>query len=555
MKGELRFLFGYMKHFTGRLVLATALLTVLSVLSILPAYIYQIAIDNGIMRQDYHYLLMMTALLGVIYLGKSVVNYAASVSYTRISQYILFEIHQDLLTRLLRLPISFFEKQQTGYILSRVGETANIGTFFSLTTFRIVTSLFEFVAVLIILLGINVKVTLLMLLLMPVFYLVSKRFVGGVSQVNRQLLETGAKAAGKTEESIAGIEEIKNLGVEEQETAKNIAMNKQLVQASIKQGVLFAIGTEALVLLTSLASVLLLFLGGREIIFSGFTIGGYVALANYIGRLYAPVQQFGMMALTLQPAFNSLARVREIMEELTEDEKHAGTGEIGHLSGRIRLENVSFTYPGQVQPAVRGVRLEIRPGEKVLIQGANGSGKSTLMKLLLGMYDTYEGQITYDDLDQKQFNMKKLRERFGIISQNIFLFNDTVRKNITYASKELSDEEYQRILRITGLAAWLGKYPEKDQKLIEKNGGNLSGGQRQLIALGRALAKKADLFIFDEATAHVDPETVEMIKAMISTELAGHTCIIISHQAGFEELADRVAEMRNGRIAAVYEVD
>lgn len=554
MKHELLFLLRYMKNFKGKLILSTTLLTVLSVLSILPAYIYKIAIDDGIMKQDYHYLLVMVGVLGGIFIVRSVLNYIASISFTMISQYILFEINKDLFTRLLKLPISFFEKKQTGYILSRVGETANVGMLFSMSTFKIVVSVFEFVVVLVILLGIQVKITLIMLLLLPVFYFVSKRFVGGVSRVSKQLLETSAKVSGKTEESIAGIEEIKNLGVEEQETAKNIAMNKQLVQASIKQGMLFSIGTEVLVLLTSLVSVLLLFLGGREIIFSGFTIGGYVALANYIGKLYAPVQQLGMTSLTLQPALNAVARVREIMEELTEDEKRGGTQALTEFAGQLRLNGLSFTYPEQAKAAVSGVNLEIQPGQKVLIKGANGSGKSTLMKLLLGMYDSYTGQIVYDGVDQRQLDVKKMRERFGIISQNIFLFNDTVQKNITYSAKNLSAEEYQQILEITGLEVWLNKYPEKDGKMIEKNGGNLSGGQRQLIALARALAKKADVFIFDEATAHIDAETVEMIKAMIATELTGHTCIIISHQTGFEELVDRVVEMRDGEIVANHEV-
>lgn len=554
MKDELLFLFRYMKNFKGRLLCSTILLVILSFLSILPAYIYQKAIDQGIMKQDYSYLLMMVGILSVVFIAKSVVNYVASISYTMISQYILLEIHQDLFTRLLQLPISFFEQKQTGYILSRVNETANIGTFFSMSTFRIVVSFFEFAAVLLILFRIHVKITLLMLLLMPVFYYVSKRFVGGVSRMSQQLLETSAKVSGKTEESIAGIEEIKNLGVEEQETAKNVDMNKQLVQASIRQGVLFSIGTEVLVLLTGLVSVLLLFLSGREIIFSGFTIGGYVALANYIGKLYAPVQQLGMTSLTLQPAFSSLARVREIMEELTEEEKNEGTQEMPHLTGKLRVNNLAFSYPGQEKAALCGVNLEIQPGQKVLIQGANGSGKSTLMKLLLGMYDTYDGEIEYDGIDQRQLHVKKLRERFGIISQNIFLFHDTIHKNITYSSKDLSTEEYELILQITGLGAWLSQYPEKDGKVVEKNGSNLSGGQRQLIALARALAKKADVFIFDEATAHIDPGTVEMIKAMITTELAGHTCMIISHQPGFEEIVDRVVEMRDGQIVASHEV-
>ncbi|NUU97548.1 hypothetical protein XO11_04505 [Marinitoga sp. 1138] len=549
---NIKFLYKYTKGHRGRLMISMIMMIILSYVSIMPAKYYKEAMDNGILTGDYEYLKKVCMTLIVIYVLKSILNYITSKIFIISSQSIIFEIKKDLLKRVLKLPMTFFEGKETGYIMARVGETDKLQILFSQQTFKILISIIEFIIVLYILMKYNIKLTLIALAIMPLYYIVTSKFMGNISKISMELMEKGAKMSGKLEESISGIEEVKNLNIEEKETKKNIDYNKEFVKTAIKQGILYSIGMELLTLISAIAGVIVLLYAGKDIIFSGFTIGGYIAFANYIGKLYAPVIQLGTTTLTIQPAVNSLKRVKEIMEELTEEEKNINGEELTEEIKKIKMEDIEFSYDGKTK-VLKGINLEVKKGEKIIIKGPNGSGKTTLMKLLLGIYDGYKGRIIINEKNQKEIDIKSLRERFGIVSQKIFLFNDTIKNNIMYSSKEIKEEKYKEILKKSNLEKLIEKFPLKDNHMITNNGQNLSGGQKQLIAIARALAKGADIFIFDEATVHIDKETKETIKRIIKEELKDKICFIITHEDSFDEIGDKIIKLKNIEEVSMFE--
>ncbi|WP_175420321.1 ABC transporter ATP-binding protein [Marinitoga sp. 1154] len=291
--GNIRFLYKYTKGHRGRLTISMTMMIILSYVSIMPAKYYKEAMDNGILAGDYEYLKKVCMILIGIYVLKSILNYITSKIFIISSQSIIFEIKKNLLKRVLKLPMTFFEGKETGYIMARVGETDKLQILFSQQTFKILISIIEFIIVLYILMKYNIKLTLIALAIMPLYYIVTGKFMGNISKISMELMEKGAKMNGKLEESISGIEEVKNLNIEEKESKKNIDYNKEFVKTAIKQGVLYSIGMELLTLISAIAGIIVLLYAGKDIIFSGFTVGGYIAFANYIGKLYAPVIQLG----------------------------------------------------------------------------------------------------------------------------------------------------------------------------------------------------------------------------------------------------------------------
>lgn len=539
MKNNLKILWVYLKDFKMGLLLASLLLVALSILTIIPGLLLKSIFDNGISQNDFQHVIAFSSILAAIYIVKSIFNYFSNLVFTKVSQNIVFNLRKNISTKLLKLPMEFFNFYPSGYLTSRLNEANNIGGLISANTFKVVLSFFELIATLIILININLKLTLILCLVMPVYYLISNRYLSSIFKVSTEAAEKGAVLNSRIQQSVQGIEEIKNLSVEGEETEKINIATKELVDISIKQSILYSIGLELIILIGALSSVLLIIVGGRDVIFSGMTIGGYIVFMNYLPKLYSPIQSLSSTALTIQPALVSLKRVHLFLDQMGEDE-NSRKEKIDAIRS-IQFDNVSFRYQEDQHDVLNQVSFRLDSNDKLLIKGANGSGKTTILRLLMGLYTIKDGKgrILVNGTPIDHLDKHVLRKKIGIVSQKIYLFDDTIENNIKYGAGSPDHAAYARVLEMTGLDRIIASFPEGENTLVGENGSLLSGGQIQRIAIARALLKGADLLLFDEAISHMDALGRDSIKELINGDLADYICVIIDHSNEFDGICNK----------------
>jgi ABC-type bacteriocin/lantibiotic exporter with double-glycine peptidase domain len=538
----LHLVFKYVKPKIKLFILSFTFLVALSLISLLPPYLTKLAFDEGVMNRNLNLLTKYVLVLAGVYILKSFLNYLSSALFTLLSQNTLFDIKKDLTNRILKLPLEFFSNSESGYIVSRFKEADSLSSLFSLQSFKLILSIFEFIGAMMVMFSLNVRLTLLLILVIPIFYLVSRTFESAFAKVTSETMEKGAIFHGKFQQSISGAEEIKRMALEEREAQNINEINKEYVKSSIKYGILLSFGSEAIMLLSSLVSVLLLYLGGQSVIQESISIGTYMAFTGYFGKLYAPVVNWSLSMYTFKPAFVALERIRDFFMKYSEEDETLDKIKIDKIN-EIEMKKVRFCYPDGKEYVLRNFNLKAERGDKVLLKGPNGSGKSTVIRLLLGFYENYEGEILINGVELNKLSKKSLRSRVSIVSQKIFLFNDTIENNIKIIGN-VDDEKYEIILRKSGLKAFVESLPLKDQTLVGENGVKLSGGEIHKLAIARAMVKSdSDVFIFDEATAHLDKGTRELIKKFIKEELDDKICIIIDHSDYFDDVCNKIVHL------------
>lgn len=503
-------------------------MVLLSLLALPAPYLTKIAVDQAIGGKNLQLLdRIILALFGVqvLLFGASwVTNY----SFSRFSLEIMTGIKNDLFHRLLRFPMSFFAGRETGYLMSRVGEVEGLNLFFSSTLIYVVVSLARFVFCLGILFRLNAGLTGLALLVLPLLFGISRWFTRDMRRLSWDYFERSAELSRGMQDSLSGIEVVKAYGAETREAAKFQVHLNDLKKVNVRRTVLMSLYSESLSFLAAGAGFMILRMSGWKIISGTFTLGSYLAFSAYFAQLLGPTQLVANLGLTLQPAKVALHRIRELMRVVAEDES-GPVADIKSFEGRIELRDVNFEYEGG-KPVFSRINLDIRPGEKILIGGPNGSGKSTLIKLIMGFYHPQSGEILLDGRPIQEISKASLRERISIVSQNSFLFSDTVRNNVLFSNPQATASELNEAIRFSGAMGFVSDLPKGLDTEIGERGVRLSGGERQKLSIARAILRKSDLIIFDEATTHLDSASVELIRELMQSQFMGKTCIVVSHR-------------------------
>ena len=522
---------------------------VLSLLSLPAPYLTKIVIDQAIGGKNLGLLnTVILALFGVqlLMFGASwVTNYF----FNRFSLEIMTRIKKDLFHRILRFPMSFFAQHQTGYIMSRVGEVEGLNLFFSSTLVYVIISIARFVFCLGILVHLNAKLTAISLLFLPFLFWITRWFTKDLRQISWQYYEKTAIISRGMQDSLSGIEVVKTFGAETREAAKFQLHLNDLKVMNIRRTVLMSLYSESLSFLGAGAGFVILWWSGWNIVSGRFTLGSYVAFAAYFAQLFGPTQMLANLGLTLQPAKVALQRIREILQVVAEDEP-VRSRTISSLKGRIDLRDIDFEYEA-AKPVFSKASLSIGPGEKILIAGPNGSGKSTLIKLIMGFYRPQGGEILFDGWPMDDISTVSLRERISIVSQNTFLFSDTVRNNVLYSVPEATDGELEEAMRLSGAMEFVCGMPQGLDTEIGERGIRLSGGERQKLSIARAILRKSDLIIFDEATTHLDESSVLLLRDLMKNRFADKTCLVISHRPIEIPVIDRVYRIEHGNIREI----
>lgn len=521
---RIHFLKKYLKMYKIDFILVIFSLLLISILSLIPSLLIKIIFDNMIIKKNLFGIVLICLLIATVYGMKSLLNYFSLYKINKFSTKIITSIRNDVTKKLLSLPLEFFDLNRPGYVAARVSEVNNLMQLFSQSSIKCIINVLEFIGAIVILFYLNIELTIVLLLITPLFFFVSKHFSSSLKKNTKMTLENSSNLNGMVQQTFRKIEEIKNLSIENKESEELKNASLKFMNSSLSQANSIATCTELLSFLGSFSNVILLFCGAMFIIESKLSIGSYMTFSTLLGRVYAPIQSVSMQYVTLSTSLISMDRIIEFMEENPEQTNDSGMVIAGNLS-EIKFVDVSFKYKNSKNWVLARQNFEIHSKDKVRIIGPNGSGKTTILRLLLCLYKPQQGKIYFNGLDSLHVNKYKLRSKISIISQKINLFPGTIKENLKYGL-DIEEKKFDNLLL------------SKDMKLILKNidlnktiydETSLSGGQIQRIAIARGIVRNADVFLFDESMSNLDVSGKESMISLIQEILKNKICIFIEH--------------------------
>ncbi len=450
---------------------------------------------------------------------------------------------------LLKLPIRFFENRRVGEILSRVHDAVKIREAVSGAVLTTLVDGSLVLAVMTVIWFYDVRLALAATGFVPVLLASVALHHGPTRRRSNEMMENAAGLHAHFVEDLEGIETIKAFGLEADRAAAGEDRLVRVVQSAFSLQKIALRMNGVGVFVTGLAGIVVLWYGGHRVLSGAISIGELLFVYTLLGTLLGPLEQLATVNLQFQDAIVAIDRLYQILDSEVEA-KDAGAPRAGFrgLKRSIVFEGVSFRY-GSRDPVLEGIDLEIPAGSTVAFVGESGSGKSTLFKLLLRFHDPVEGRVLIDGVDSRDLDVASLRSRIGFVSQEPYLFNGSIRDNIALGASGVSLEQVTRVAKAAGIARFVDSLPSRYETLLGERGTNLSGGQRQRLAIARALLRRPDVLLFDEATSHLDTGTEQAILASLRTRLAGRTVLMIAHRLSTIRTADRICYVHKGRIA------
>lgn len=462
-----------------------------------------------------------------IYFAKFLINISYQYFFAKLQQNIVNEIRMAIVERVIDAPLNFINKREKGYILSRIGEVQQIGAVFSPTIITSFVSVFEIIFCFGMMLCINVKLTLMAVIIIPGYFSISKLISKKITKTTILVQENTAKLNADMFETLNGIEEVKLLNGKKTQLRKIFLKTKIVINCAIKQSLSMVAFIQSISFASDLVNVGVLALAGIFIINGEITVGIYTAFSIYINKILGVTQSVGTFEITIKPVCATIERVKEFLFADLETQKDAGT--LKESISEIFFENVSFGYEIN-RLFINKISYKFSKGDKILLLGDNGSGKTTFIKLLVGLYDPIEGNIFINGENLRALNKDEIRKRVGIVSQDIFLFKGSVLDNILFGVGDKNRKDVVTLLEKFDLIDYINRLPNGLDTEITQNGVGVSGGQAQIIAFIRAIIKEKDILILDEATSNLDQDTCKKIMSILSENELYKMLFIISHQ-------------------------
>ncbi len=489
-------------------------------------------------------IIVLSVLKGIFDYGQSyLTNYAGSKAIIDLRNKFFEQIHSQ--------PLAFFTSEKTGKIVSRI--TNDVGLIKdSLTViFRdIIQEPITIAVILMVMFNFNKQLTVLALMVFPFTFFLLTKFGKKIRRISYNRQKRQAEVLGVIQESMQGAGVIKAFGTESYELSRFDKAQNHAFRLDMKRARILALSSPTMELIGILGISLILFIGGKQVITGKLTIGQFSAFMVALASLYGPVKKLVQVNNEIQTALAGAQRVFELMDAPLEIKDLPEAEDLPPFNKEVRFNNVSFSY--NHKPILKNINLKIKKGEVVAIVGISGVGKTTLLNLLPRFYDPVEGTIEIDGHDIKNVRIISLRKQIAIVSQETFLFNDTVRANITYGYNGQAAEE--RIIEIAKSASaheFIEKLTNGYDTIVGERGTQLSGGQRQRIAIARALLKDPSILILDEATSELDSEAENVVQEALEKLMKGRTTFIIAHRLSTILHADKIAVLDKGTVIEV----
>ena len=460
------------------------------------------------------------------------------------------DLRQGMYAHLVRLSFGFYDRHQTGQLMSRATvDLQGVRFFLGYGLIFFFQNILTVVSVTAVLFFFEWKLALIALAITPVLVVLAYKYSRVAHPTLRDVQQKLADVATVAEENIVGVHVVKSFAQEPQEERKFSDRSEAVFQQTLRANRQRALYVPFISWVPLLAQGAVLLVGARMVAHGSLTVGGFVAFNLYLGMLIMPLRSLGMWVGQAQRATASGERIFQVLDEHEEIFDRPGAVQLPQGGGDLRFEHVAFEYMDG-RPVLHDIDLELAPGRTVALIGHTGSGKTTLTSLVPRFYDVSAGRVMLDGADVRDIKLTSLRHAIGVISQDPFLFSATVRENITFGAPGLDDAEMERIARLAQAHEFIEQLPQGYDTVIGERGITLSGGQRQRLAIARALAVDPRVLILDDATASVDASTEARIRLGLREAMRNRTTLIIAHRLSTIALADEIVVLDDGRIAA-----
>jgi ABC-type multidrug transport system fused ATPase/permease subunit len=516
---------------------------------LVPPWLIKVVIDDVIQAGK-------TQLLSMVFLGLCAAYVLRNVcSSTRIKlnnsleQQIVHDLHVQVFSALQRLSISFFENRSTGEIMSRVlSDTEHMQRIFVDGLEEIITAGLTLIGIMTVLFWLNWKLALLALVPIPLLILGAFAFTKRIHKHYRKIRKDSAELNALLQDSLAGIRETMGFNRQAYEQDRFDGKSDQCRRDTLKAMYLWSYYSPGMMLVGSLGGALVLWNGAQEVLRLHLSVGELVMFMSYLALFYVPINQIHSVNHMLQHALAASERVFEVLDIVPDVKDQPGTCvPVPRLTGEIEFRNVNFRYRPEA-PILDNVSLTVRAGERVALVGPSGAGKSTTLKLLTRFYDVTGGAITIDGYDLRGMPLGFLRSQIGLVQQEPFLFNGTVRENLLYGNLSAGHEDVEAAAKAARAHEFIVKLPEGYDTWIGERGVKLSVGQRQRVSIARVLLKDPPIVMFDEATSNIDTETEVKIREALDELTKGRTTIVIAHRLSTVHGMDRIIVLNHGRV-------
>lgn len=540
-------LFRYALPYKWQLVMASVWIVGAASMSSLTATLLGKLTDLGFYEKESWVIAAAPATLIGVTLLYAVSTVMSTYLLTKISQSILVTLRTELFARILHWPFANYQSHSTGLVCSKFVNEANIalGGAVSAAIILVRDSL-QIIALFAVLFWQNWQLTLVALVVGPVGALIMR----AISQRTKRIVKASQAAiAGilsRVQESYKAERLVKISDTYDFEMDRFRPINQKIRRTELKRQIMQGLGTPVTQVITMSGVAVVVAYALFEAQAGRLTIGEFITFLSAMMLLMPPLQHLAGLNATFASISVAAKSIFDTMDEAVEDDK--GTVELKDVKGAIEFKDVRLTYPGTTREAIKGVTLSVRPGEHVALVGLSGSGKSSMVNLVPRFWSVTSGAVTVDGVNVEDCTLASLRNHIAVVSQNVILFDTTIRENITYGMPEVSEAAIEKAMEAAALTEVVAALPKGLDTPVGEAGGLLSGGQKQRISIARALLKDAPILILDEATSALDSESENQIKEALETLMRGRTCLTVAHRLSTIDRADRIVVMQDGVI-------
>ena len=547
MKSLLRVL-RYIRPYRPLALLTLACAGLTTLMELVPPWLVKIVIDDVIQAHRPALLpWVIGGLIGAYALKNGFASCRIRLNNT-LEQRVVHDVRSQVFSALQRQSVSFYESRSTGEIMSRVtSDTEHVERIFIDGIEGLLTASLTLVGITAMLFVLNWKLALWALLPIPVLVLSATFFTRRIHGYYHEIRRHAADLNAYLQDALSGIRETMGFNRQGYEQGRFDQRSRAYAGGNLKAMLLWSVYSPGMIFMGSLGTALILWYGAGEVERGALTVGELVMFLSYLALFYVPVNQIHAVNHMLQHALAASERVFDIIDAVPDVLDRPTLRPTGRLRGDVRFDRVGFAYRADV-PVLREVGLEVQPGERLALVGPSGAGKSTILKLLMRFYDVTEGAVMLDGQDVRSLPLAYLRAQIGLVQQEPFLFNGTVRENIAYGDPAADDAAIEKAARAARAHDFIAALPEGYHTWIGERGVKLSVGQKQRVSIARVLLKDPPIVIFDEATSNIDTETEVKIREALNVLTRGRTTFIIAHRLSTLHDVDRIVVVDHGCI-------